>query len=145
MHVWLLGMETLALAFMSLFDTVVVISSIASVLLCTRSIYRALLLGQVSAAGDVHTAVVLVLVVVAAAAAARVGKTAHFCRYYSMLGRDQHGSPKEEHLGITDARFSTGWMAFLVNRIMQILLCQFAQNSLEMWPLYRRRTVVLWW
>jgi len=35
----------------SMFDSVVVITSIASVLLCTRSVYRALRLGRVCVAG----------------------------------------------------------------------------------------------
>lgn len=40
------GMESIARALMSLFDTVVIVASIASVLLCTRSVYRALRLGK---------------------------------------------------------------------------------------------------
>ena len=42
-------MEKLVIALVSLFDSVVVIASILSVLLCTRSVYRALKLGKVSA------------------------------------------------------------------------------------------------
>jgi len=43
-----LGVQNTARALVSAFDSVVVIASILSVLLCTRSVYRALLLGRVS-------------------------------------------------------------------------------------------------
>ena len=45
--VWLVGVDMSERSLMNLFDSVVVITSIASVLLCTRSVYRALQLGQV--------------------------------------------------------------------------------------------------
>jgi len=45
--VCLLGMVKIIGALVSLFDSIVVLASIVSVLLCTRSVYRALRLGRV--------------------------------------------------------------------------------------------------
>lgn len=43
----LTGMEFVAKSLLNVFDSFVVIISIASILLCTRSVFRALKLGQV--------------------------------------------------------------------------------------------------